>query len=162
VITSVRGGTGCQYYQDENRVEDYVLRYRPDLLIIAGISHGYDVEAVRRVIRQVKARSDCEILVLTGAITPRQLPEQGHLHGSARKSLGEKLDDVARFAHRIGRMANEEKVDFFDIRAAWDRYMVHSCQTHEWFLRDPIHANSRGKQVVGRLLAEYFMPEEGP
>jgi hypothetical protein len=85
VITSVRGGTGCQYYQDENRVEDYVLRYRPDLLIIAGISHGYDVEAMRSVVRQVKAKSNCEILVLTGAITPRQRTEQGYLRGRSQK-----------------------------------------------------------------------------
>ncbi len=161
VITSVRGGTGCQYYQDDNRVEAYVLRYRPDLLIVAGISHGYDVQAVRSVIRQVKAKSDCEILVLTGAITPRHLPEQGYLHGSAQKSLGERLDDVAEFARKIGRMAKEEEVEFFDLRAAWDECMLYSCQTQDWFLRDPIHANSRGKQVVGRLLAEYLMPEEG-
>ena len=68
VVTSVRGGTGCWYYQHENRVEDYVLRFQPDLLIIAGISHNFDPEAIRSVIRQVRARSKCEIMVLTGAV----------------------------------------------------------------------------------------------
>jgi len=160
VVTSVRGGTGCPYYQDENRVEDYVLGYRPDLLIIAGISHGHDVEAMRSVIRQVKAESDCEILVLTGAITPRQRTEQGYLRGRSQKPLNEKLADIAEFAARVRRMAREEKVEFFDIRAAWDEYLVSSYQPHDWFLRDPIHGNHRGKQVVGRLLAAYFEPRD--
>jgi hypothetical protein len=57
-------------------------------------------------------------------------------------------------------MAMEEKVEFFDIRAAWDEYMVYSYQPHDWFLRDPIHGNNRGKQAVGRLLAEYFEPRD--
>ena len=48
VVTSVRGGTGCQYYRQEDRVREYVLRYKPDLVVIAGISHGFDAEAFPR------------------------------------------------------------------------------------------------------------------
>jgi len=33
---SSRGSTGCWWYKDENRVQEYVLRHHPDLLIIGG------------------------------------------------------------------------------------------------------------------------------
>ena len=54
-IASLRSSTGCKYYRQENRVEDYVLRHNPDLLVIGGISNGGDAEAVRSVIQQVRA-----------------------------------------------------------------------------------------------------------
>ncbi len=31
-VTSVRGSTGCWWYKEENRVEEWVLRHQPDLL----------------------------------------------------------------------------------------------------------------------------------
>ncbi|MEM6380607.1 MAG: hypothetical protein AAF705_20655, partial [Bacteroidota bacterium] len=63
VITSVRGGTGCWYYQHENRVDDFVIRYQPDLLLIGGISHKNDTAAIHNVINQVRQKIDPEILV---------------------------------------------------------------------------------------------------
>ena len=68
VVTSVRGGTGCWYYEKENRVKEFVIDYNPDLLIIGGISHKNDIEAIRNVIRKVRKRINPEILLLTGAI----------------------------------------------------------------------------------------------
>ena len=65
-IASLRSSTGCTYYQEDNRVEDYVLRHNPDLLVIGGISNRGDAEAVRSVIRQVRAQKpDTEVLLLT-------------------------------------------------------------------------------------------------
>jgi hypothetical protein len=42
VVTSVRSGTGCEWYREEDRLRDYVLRHGPDLVLVAGISHGCD------------------------------------------------------------------------------------------------------------------------
>jgi hypothetical protein len=97
---------------------------------------------------------------MTGEMTARRLVGQGHLRRRSQKSCGEKRKDSAQFATRLRRMAMVEKVDFFDIRKAWDEYMVSSGHDYDWFLRDSIHGNSRGKQVVGRLLAEYFRPRD--
>jgi hypothetical protein len=55
-------------------------------------------------------------------------------------------------------MTTEEEVELFDLRSAWDEYIRQSPQPSEWFHRDPIHANSRGKQVAGRILLRYFEP----
>ena len=54
IVTSVRGGAGCWFYKDENRIQECVLDYKPDLLMIAGISHRFDPEPIRSVIRQVR------------------------------------------------------------------------------------------------------------
>ena len=156
VVTNVRGGTGCRYYKDDNRVQSYVLGDRPDLVIIAGISHGYDVEAIRSVVRQIRAGSDCEILVMTGAIARRDVIEPAFVK---EKSAAVALDMMERFPGDLAAMCREEGVEFFDMRRAWDAYVQQSYRPVEHFLRDPIHANSRGKAVLGRILGLYFGPK---
>ena len=56
-IASVRGSTGCWWYKEKNRVEDYVLKHHPDLLMIGGISQRNDVDSIREVIHQVAPNS---------------------------------------------------------------------------------------------------------
>ncbi len=155
VVTSVRGGTGCWHYKDENRVEPYVLAYRPDLVIIAGISHGFDVESIRSVIRQIRAKSGCDILVTNGAVAPREVFEPEFVKA---KPAPVALDLMERFPDALATMCREERVEFFDIRRAWDDYMLASYQPYEHFARDRIHANSRGKAVLGRILCRYLSP----
>ena len=159
VTASVRGGTGCQYYKDENRVQDYVLSFKPDLVIIAGISHGYDPEAIRSVIRQIKSHSDCEFLVLTGALTPDETCKEGYLKSSGL-TTSRALENFEKFTARMQRMTDEEHVELLDMRSAWNDYVLKSPRPIEWFHRDPIHGNSRGKQVVGRILFRYLEPQE--
>jgi hypothetical protein len=158
VINSVRGGTGCTWYQHENRVPDYVLRFKPDLLIIAGISHGYDAEAIRSVIRQVRAKQNPEILVLRDLITPEPTMTAGFI-GFTKQFPEAAGKIIAAFPENLRRMTAEEKVEYLDMRAAWNDYLKSVNQPVEWFLRDPIHANSRGKQAVGQILARYFKPK---
>ncbi len=156
LVNSVRGGTGCKWYREDDRIKQYVLPYQPDLLVIAGISHGYSVEAIRDVIRQVRhAGCDAEIMVLTGCISNRV---QGELHhaGSAPMPLDEICERVATHRARLRRMAGEERVEFLDVREIWDDYIAASPHPHAWFMRDAVHANGRGKQVVGRILLRYF------
>jgi hypothetical protein len=158
VVNSVRSGTGCAYYRREHRIRRYVLPFEPDLLLIAGISNGYDHEAVRDVIRQVRAESDCEILVMTGCIHPRV---QGEIHFAENSGMPREAacEVILKFPGRIRAMAAEEKVELLDIRAAWDEYIAGSPMPHAWYLRDPVHANTRGKQVIGRMLLRYFQPK---
>jgi len=153
VVTSVRGSTGCWYYKDEDRVGSYVLAYRPDLVIIAGISHRFDVESIRSVIRQIRSGSDCEILVLTGAVAPREVIEPGFLAGQPAAAA---LDLMERFPAALAAMCAEEQAAFFDFRRVWDDYMQRSYLPFEHFARDAIHANSRGKAVLGRILGRFL------
>ena len=156
-VNSVRGGTGCAWYRQEDRIARYVLPYRPDLLIIAGISSGYGWEDIREVIRQVRAASGCEIMVLTGCVHPRVQGEINFVENT-EMPRDEACEVVLRFPQRLAAMCRGENVELMDIRKAWDEYIAASPMPHAWYLRDPIHANTRGKQILGRILLRYLGP----
>jgi lysophospholipase L1-like esterase len=157
VVSATRGGTGCDYYSQDNRVAEHVLAHRPDLLVIAGISNGFHTDAVRSVIRQVRAKSDCEIALMTGTICPEERCETAFID-SWHLPREEASKIVEEYPARLAGMADEEKVELLDVRTPWDDYVRHSGQPHAWYMRDPIHANTRGKHVLGRILLRYFQP----
>ena len=153
-IRSVRGSTGCWWYKEENRVGPWVLDHKPDLLMIGGISQRDDVESIREVIGQVrKARPEVEVLVMSGTFgstDPRT--DEGWSYAVDPEGDG--------YRSRLMRMAAEEKVEFFDMRGPWGRYIRDSDKTRGWFMRDPVHANQRGFQILGHILEKYFAPKE--
>jgi len=155
VITSTRGGGGCSYYRQKGRVKQYVLDYHPDLVIIGGISHGYEVEPIRDVVRQVRAGCDADILVMTGPVTPEEKLRHDYLLYSGQPR-DKALEKMAAFPGRLRQMAADEKVEFLDMRAIWQDYVKQSGKPDEWFQRDVVHANARGHQVLARILECYF------
>ena len=157
LITSVRGAAGCQYYKDQNRVKEYVVDHNPDLLIIAGISHGHKHEPMRSVIRQVREQIDPEVMVMTGAVV--QLEWYYNMYVRSSRLPREKALEIARtFPARVAAMAREENAEFLDMRRAWDEYIENSGADSDLFRRDIIHANVRGRQVLARILERYFAP----
>lgn len=155
VVTSVRGGTGCQYYQENDRVDTFVVQYQPDLLIIGGISHGNDTAAIHRVIRQVreKMQTPPEILVMSGPVG-----RQGDPRSNPAFTIPPQPSD---FRLQLRQMATDARVAYFDMKSVWGEYINHAGKDYDYFLRDPVHANARGRQVLARILAIYFSPPKG-
>jgi len=149
-IASLRSSTGCKYYKDENRVQDYVLKHNPDLLVIGGISNGGDAEAVRSVIKQVRAQKpDTEVLLLT--------PVFGAMRDEHIRTFTREIDTTtSNFRFNMQKVAAEEKCAFFDMTGPWWAYIQDSGKTYGWFMGDSVHANSRGCQIIGRLLELWF------
>ena len=146
---SNRGSTGCKWYKDENRVEPYVLQHSPDLLIIGGISQGDDTEAIREVIRQVRAKRETDILLLTqvfGAVGDRHISQWTF----------DPAPDTYRA--RLKTLADEEQCGYFDMTGIWWQYILDSGCCYGWFMRDYVHANERGFQTIGRMLEINFRP----
>jgi len=157
VIRSIRGGTGCWYFQHENRVKELVVDHRPDLVIIAGISHGNDPEPIRNVIRQVREARETDILVLSGAIIETGLTHYWHTRGGfTPEARAAALAQSQKFRAKLREMAEEEKVAFLDVRGIWNHYVEQSPQPLEWYQRDWVHANTRGKHVLARILERFF------
>ena len=148
-IASLRSGTGCKYYQEENRVQSYVLDYKPDLLVIGGISNG-DAEAVRSVIKQVRAQKpNTEVLLLT--------PVFGAYRDEQIKTFTYDIDTTTNnYRFNLLKVAADEKCAFFDMAGPLWRYIQTSGMTPGWFMADNTHANSRGCQIIGRLLEAWF------
>jgi hypothetical protein len=151
-IRSVRGSTGCWWYKEEGRVGEWVLKHEPDLLMIGGISQRDDVDSIRDVIRQVRAaRPQVEVLVMT--------PVFGTYDPKTDKAWAYDADPAgAGYRSRLKRMAAEEKVEFVNMTGPWGEYIRASDKTRGWFMRDPVHANERGFQILGRILERYFAP----
>jgi lysophospholipase L1-like esterase len=64
----------------------------------------------------------------------------------------------ADFRSRLARLADELKVGYVDMTAAWGDYIRASGKPTDWFKRDVVHANDRGEQIVGRILAAHLGP----
>lgn len=152
-IPSLRSSTGCTYYREENRVQEYVLRHEPDLVLIGGISNRSDAEAVRDVVRQVRAvRPGTEFLLLT--------PVFGAVRDEHIKSFTREIDtSTGNFRHTLMKVAAEERCAFFDMTGPWWSYIQESGKYYGWFMGDAVHANERGCQIIGRLLREWFKSE---
>jgi len=114
---------------------------------------------VRAVIKQVRAKMQPEIMVLTGPVTPEEFSKRNHL-GSSGLPKGTALENFEKYNARLARMCRQEKVEFLDIRAGWNDYIWQSPRPQDWFMRDIVHSNSRGKQVLARILLRYFEPRE--
>ena len=149
-VTSVRGSTGCWWYKENGRVHTFVLDYAPDLVMIGGISQRDDVDSIREVIRQIRAAgSKAEILLMTGAF--------GEVNPKDDRAWQERPDPAGNdYRVRLRRLADETNSAFLDIGAAWGRYVRESGKDLDWFKRDPIHANERGEQILGRILDQYL------
>ena len=142
-IVSVRGSTGCNYFQAPAQVKAYILDYQPDVVLIECSGFDSTVDAIRNVVKEVRAAGKAEIVCVTSAwfdktwLTP--LDPNG-----------------ADFFAGVWRMANEEKVAFLDLSRPVSRYFADCGQPYEFFRRDTHHFNDRGKQALSQLVAAYF------
>lgn len=148
---SVRGSTGCWWYKLDNHVEEYVLRHHPDLLLIGGISQREDVDSIREVIHQVRAKQSPEILLMTPAFGA---PRDPHIAGWTFDIA----NDTKNYRYHLRALAEEERCGFLDLTGVWWRYIQQSGKVYGWFQRDAVHANERGFQILGRTIERFFTP----
>ena len=134
-IASLRSSTGCKYYREDNRVEDYVLKHNPDLLVIGGISNGGDAEAVRSVIQQVR---DSEAGYRSAAADARLRHPARRAHPDV---YARDRHDDEQFPLQHAEGCGGREMRFFDMTGPWWAYIQNSGKTYGWFMGDAVHAN---------------------
>jgi len=152
LVTSVRGSTGCWWYQENDRVKWMVLDQGPDLLIIGGISQRKDVGAIQRVIEQMRAEEpEAEVLLMSGTF--------GRVD-PLNENVWNEIQDPGTRAYRtqLRELADQLGVAYFDMRLAWATYVRESGRSTDSFHRDPVHANAEGEQILGRLMESFLTP----
>ena len=154
-ICSVRGSTGCGFYQEPESFRAYVKNLRPDLLILGGISHGNDLEAIRRVIERTRKEIGCEMILMSGPLGKDWRAFDAN-HPDA--ALPEQVWTPDPFVEKQRRLAGEMQIEFMDLATAWHEYLGKSRQPHNGFQRDDVHGDDRGKQIVGRMIEACFKP----
>ena len=164
LLRSIRGGTGCQYYK--KRVREYVADRTPDLVIIGGISHSRkaDAQAIRAVIEETRRLTGrpVEFLVLTGAICEPGMNwgwKSKGLDSPSPKARQAAVEQERRLYARLMELRDELRIATLDMRTVWEDYLTGSGRPLSWYQRDFTHANSRGKQVLGRIMQQFFSPE---
>ncbi len=167
-VISVRGSTGCWHYADPVHFEDYVSRHQPDLLLIGGISNRLGVdgdeaprEAIRRVIAQAQAVG-CEVALLSPPHSVDWRPfDEAHPEATLPSLAWTEETRDAKGARRLvwtpfRDLARECGVAFWNMTVPTANAIAGSGRPHDWFNRDVVHNNDRGKQLIGRVLQRYF------
>jgi putative heme-binding domain-containing protein len=149
----VRGGGGCQHYQDEGRVAKYILRRKPDLVFIGGISQK-DIASIREVIRQLRAGlPEVEILLATGAfgaVDPRDAVALARAPCSGTGDYGRALKALA----------TELSCAYLDLTTPWAEYLRSAGVHPHLFHRDVVHANEFGEQVLAKIMMAFWTAPE--
>ena len=149
-VVVIRGSTGCWWYRENNRVHVFVYPHRPDLLMIGGNNQRGDTDAIRDVIRQTRALHPCDVLLMSGAF--------GRVNPYRDEEWSYEIPSGDNDRARLRSLAAAEKAGFLDMTAHWGRFIRESGRELGWFKRDEVHANARGEQILGRILAAYLAP----
>ena len=62
----------------------------------------------------------------------------------------------------MAKFAAEEKIGYIDTRKAFNEYLLAADKPYEIFIRDSLHANTRGRQIVARIFEAFFAPDGRP
>ncbi len=168
-VISVRGSTGCWFYENPENFAEYVAKHKPDLLLIGGISNiraesgtvQENFDAIQRVVEQAQALG-CEVALLSPPHSVDWRPLDIAKPEAALPAMAwseETLDSkgIRRLRWTLFRdLAQECGIAFWNITVPMVDYVAASCKPHDWFNRDTVHNNDRGKQIIGRVLQCYF------
>jgi len=156
LFCSVRGSTGCWFYKDPEQFKLFVSDYKPDLLIVGGISQLYDLDSLRELIEKVKKEIGCEILLMTGPMADdwRKIDYYAIFDGIAVPQPWEFKNDA--FYKYYAPYAKTQELAFIDMHSIWNQYLGNSKAAWQYFHRDKVHANELGKQILARIIEQCF------
>jgi len=145
----VRGGGGCQHYNEEDRVVKHILPRKPNLVFIGGISQK-DIDSIREVIHQLRfVLPQVEILLASGAFgtaDPRSPEELAKAPHSGTGTYGQALK----------RLAADEQCAYLDMTTPWAEYIRSVNEHPHIFYRDRVHANEYGEQILLKILMAFW------
>ena len=192
VVAAVGRGTGIDQWNPINdtypfisstsqrgtlKFNEAVIEQRPDLVLLGGISNPANANgyaAFEDVIGKIKAQSTLaylgyqpDILIATGAFGPLGLVSRGWYPSS---DLNATAND---YRGNLLRIANENNAAFFDLAGSWGEYLlaaldttslaaIESSESYNNYWRDATHANTFGKQILGRAFTSFFAGSSAP
>jgi len=71
----------------------------------------------------------------------------------------EPCSGYAEYGPKLKALADELHCGFVDVTRSWADYIRQSGWRTDDFKRDAVHANSRGEQILGRILTAWFAAE---
>lgn len=158
---SVRGSTGCWYYHEKEHFDEYVSKYKPDLVLVGGISNrGKEQNVQEAEESMVETIERCKAIGAEVVVcTPP--PSYEFRKDSSAKPFDQGLmkDDSPTFYLEQGyirRAAARTGAALWDLTTAPSEAISRSGKPLDWFKRDAAHNDDRGKQLIAQTLAAYF------
>ena len=158
---SVRGSTGCWYYHEKEHFDEYVSKYKPDLVLVGGISNrGKEQNVQEAEESMVETIERCKAIGAEVVVcTPP--PSYEFRKDSSAKPFDQGLmkDDSPTFYLEQGyirRASARTGVALWDLTTAPCEAIARSGKPLDWFKRDAAHNDDRGKQLIAQTLAAYF------
>jgi hypothetical protein len=144
----VGSGARPKNYIGGDKIREQILGYDPDLVLFGGMSgRSADIPDLRIIAREIRA-AGAEFGAFTGTmLTPRYW-------NAFEKASAHRM----KYRTALKEAGEEDGFAVMDLGTAWDEYVQSCGRDVEFFRRDGHHANDRGKQIYGRLLARWFMP----
>ena len=153
------------------KLREAVYDRNADLVILGGISNGgaANLAATLTIVQALKAQGT-EVLINTGMFgsygnVPLPSTFVGTIDGITRDTDS---DPSLPYRNSMFNLAKDEGVAFFDTYGAWGTYLkeltaVGTGKTESDYYRDFwTHANTPGKDMIGRLYEGYFTPVPEP
>ena len=162
---SVRGSTGCWYYHEKEHFDEYVAKFRPNLVVIGGISNWLGPKkstAKEAEDWMVETIDRCKAI---GAEVVVCTPPPSY---EFRSDTTAKPFDTALCEAAAGEDYKYLRWDFHRNAAArtgvqlWDlttgpaNTISRSGKPLDWFKRDAAHNDDRGKQIITMAMGEFF------
>lgn len=148
-VNSWRSSTFCTWFAQDNRVNDYVVKYHPDLVLMdggLGDSKIEEAKAKHDCIRQIrKADPNIEILLIGPYFSAfgRYTPDA--------KGMKEAMEIVRK-------AAEEEHIAYFETFTPWWKKVTQEGKCIGWYKGDGNHANPRGCRLIGMMFERWFDP----
>ncbi len=182
-LMSVRGGTGCWYYRVAENFETYVAAYRPDCVIVGGISNwqppkpDYPVSGngdVYEVGEMIRSRG-MELIVVSPTLsvdtrmkeysrefTP--LAPRAYNASAEKEALSLTIDKYSKLPSGLSPEGLAElKAEcarrgwgFIDAFTPAYRWLYESGKPWSWHNRDYVHSGELGKQVIARIMLAHL------
>jgi hypothetical protein len=181
IFASTKPATGVEFFKDH--LSDFVTKYRPDLLIIGGISNRGGIPAFQEFVDGVRAHDvvsgrRTEMLI----VTPPWSPNVNSSHPKAF-SLGPQINELGQDTSGEEAIPNDERwqlvkfaeandVEFLDMMGIVSEFIYGPAKVagvgppisadgypSGFWMRDWVHPNGAGRQIMGRILAQYLLSE---
>jgi len=160
---SVRGSTGCWYYHEKEHFDEYVAAYKPDLVVIGGISnflgskrHSFkDVEDyMAETVTRCQALG-AEVVICTPPPS-YEFRKEASAQPFDRSLTTEKSTFQYLQQEYERRAAARTGAQVWDLSTAPCEAIARSGKPINWFKRDAAHNDDRGKQLIAQTLKAYF------
>jgi hypothetical protein len=184
-LVSVRGSTGCWFYRKPENFASYVAAYRPDCVIVGGISNWPKAtdefpvtgnDAIFKVGDMICAMG-AELIVMSPALSvdtrlpkgadiltpvpPRTYDAEAEAEALGLTGYAPSKPDAGLSPRRFAELKSgcaERGWGFVDAFSPTYRWLYESGRPYQFYSRDHVHSGELGKQIIGRVMLAFLRP----